>query len=194
MTFMVGLSPKTKPAVRRIFAIVLIIIAVIVFLWVLIVNPFLNRQEKNRFEAAYAELESLSKQIQEKTGTPESIETDKSCGYSSAKFSRGHRSCTVKSDIRYTDVTFDTANSIMSNAEPLVGTDLRFGLVNSHQSVFEKNERKEQRFIQQFYSNELRCSVEYVLLASYNLEETNDLTLNLSCGGPARAEHYPVEE
>lgn len=70
MTFMVGLSPKTKLGARRIFVIFLIVLTVIVFLWILIVNPFLNRQEKNRFEAAYAELEALSKEIQNKTGTP----------------------------------------------------------------------------------------------------------------------------
>lgn len=199
MTFMVGLSPKTKPAARRIFAIVLIILAVIVFLWMLIVNPFLNRQEKNRYEAAYAELESLSKEIQEKIGTAESIETDKSCGYSSAKFSRGHRSCTVRVSLKYPEEGIGAANKFLESISSIKGSRLYPGAGNMEQTMFEDTEDFQQSFSQSFSSHSLTCRLKYEhtdvkKLRSTFTNSTTGFIVYMSCGGPARAEHYPVDE
>lgn len=194
---MVSFSSKTKKLVRLGLKILGLVIIIGTLGWFLIVNPLLIRQEKARFETAAQELEKLSQHIQT-NGEAASANTTRACGYASAKFTRGPRSCGVYLELPYPEVDLSRANQIMEYVRPIIGSRLYADAGNRQQTKFESNDDYLQSFSQEFYRAGLLCHVRYKYTDTTKLKDNSNnktlgLVIRLQCGGPARAEHYPVE-
>lgn len=196
---MASSSSKVKNGIRKLFTYLPIVLVVGVGFWFAVIGPYLTRQEKNRFEAAHAELESLAEEIQTKTGPADSVNSNQNCAYASAKFSRGDRSCSINININYPDFTLTKSNEAMLDLVDIKGGKLYPGAGNMNQEKFEDSEHYRQTFSQQFSSANLLCSISYRYTDTTKLsvdpgQDVTGMIISLRCGGPARAEHYPLED
>lgn len=87
-------SKRLLPAREHVIMILLAVIGLFALCYFAF-TQYQVSQEKKAFADAEIVLTQLSKDIEAKLGPPTSSETIKSCGYSSAKFSKGTLSCSV---------------------------------------------------------------------------------------------------
>jgi hypothetical protein len=184
---MINLAPKTKKYLKLAGKILLLLIVVGSLAWFFIINPYLIRQEKQRFESATAELEKLSQQIQAKIGQSGSVVEDNSCDRPNLKSEKGPLSCDVGYELTYSEVSAEEAFTRIGIVKDISQKPLRIGSVNMKSLTFLENSERQTIFQDLSLDTDHSCFVSY----SYDV---NVFSILLSCGGPARAEHYPVED
>lgn len=165
-------------------------------------QPLQIRKEKQNFAKAETSLDNLAKQIEDKVGKPDQIKKDKSCGYASRVSQRGPRGCSLSIYFIFENKNNITATEFMSSVSKLVGKGelQRLGDKKIKSFVPVDQYRGDQSISQPYINiDELSCSVQYkypalkVLEQPLGLNSPENLQLELSCGGPAMAEYYPIK-
>ena len=198
ITPMFDLSPKIKKWLKFALKGLLVLVIFGLLAWFFVINPYLIRQEKKRFETASASLKQLSEEIQTKIGKANEVIRSETCGYASAKFERGARSCAVTTKLTYLSADLNKSNEFLSTISEYIGGVLYPGAGNFEQTQFEDVPRAEQSFTQEFYKSGYLCKIAYQftdiskLKVAHN-DKTDGLLLSLNCSGSAEAEHFPVE-
>jgi hypothetical protein len=162
----------------------------------------MEKIEKDNFKKARAGLEDLYGQIEAKIGKPDQIKRDQSCAYASREFVRGPRSCGSSIVFLYENKSFEEVNSKMSQASPLVSNKLYPGAGVRHQTQFIPSSQNNNQSFGQDYKKfgDITCSVNYsypvyptYLSNPFQTHFTENFQIELSCGGSARAEYFPVK-
>jgi hypothetical protein len=195
---MVDLSTKTKSRLNNVFLGLLILVAVGVLGWFFAVKPILAAQEKKRFEKAAASLQQLADEIQAKIGKADEVIESRSCGYSSAKFSKGNLSCAVRVELNYLGYDLSKSNRALTDVSGLIGSTLYPGAGNFDTSSFEDMAPAEQSFSQGFEKANLSCKAAYLYTDSTKFrtarpDETSGLVISLNCSGSSLAEHFAID-
>lgn len=193
---MVDLSPKTKKLLVLAGKVFTVMVLAGVLLWFLVINPLLIRAEKQRFESASAELEKLANQIQQKIGTPILFGGKNSCGRSNLKLDEGPLICNVKYFLEYNTTSVEQSNQLLSTLGSMYDSPLREGPL-AKSTVFTDRAEKSVQIIYQDIGklSDFSCVQSYEYYPTGNAKsDGQQVKIVLNCGGPARAEHYPVED
>lgn len=193
---LVVMAVKSKQPNKRKTVLFLVgTIAVIVGIY-LGIRQVMIVQEKAKFEAAATELEALRKQIEQKIGKADDSQTEKSCGYSSAKFSKGRLSCSTAVELYYPASSHEIANKRMDDISNLFATKPDKDYVLDRNSFVSMNESK---LVQSFTHNIIvdgfaprKCLASYTFPANDATQES--IKVRLSCFMESKGEHYPVKE
>jgi hypothetical protein len=159
------------------------------------------RQDKKRFEKAEASLDELYAKIVATVGKPDQEKQDKSCAYASREFEKGPLGCAISVSALYENTTFGAANSKMTQITPLISNKVYPGPGEKYQTNFvplaENNNQSFAQDYKKFVS--ISCAVDYIYPAypsysssPFQTKYTENFQIELSCGGSAKAEHYPV--
>jgi len=196
---MIDLSSKAKQIVKRPFKSFGIVLLAILLLYFAIINPILNKIEKNSFEDAYAHIDGLSAEMQAVAGKAEEIKTLKSCGYSGQTFDRGWRSCAVSIDMYFPSFDLQKSNEYFKKASKLISDEPTASVYNKNSTEFEEKDYFQQIFTQSFKYKAHNCQIGYENLglskqSDIIKERGTGLSVKIICFKEARAEHYPVND
>jgi hypothetical protein len=187
---MINLAPKTKKTLELAGKILLILIVVGSLAWFFIINPYLIRQEKQRFESAAAELEKLSQDINGKLNSDAEMISNHSCGRANLKSEEGPLSCNVSFYSIHKAVDVNEANQILMTVSSLNSNPLRKGPLSDGVTFVEPSNSLPQIIYQSIGEiHGLSCAHSY----EYRPYESS-IKITQNCGGSAIAEHYPVED
>lgn len=184
---MINLPPKTKKWLSLAGKTFVVIVAVGLLVWFFIINPYLTRQEKQRFESASSELKNISQEIQSSIGAANTELKNNSCDRPNLKLEKGPLSCDVGYELEYTESNALSATSMVQQTEKVSDAPLRIGSGGMESLKYTEGMGRQVIYQDIESLNGLSCFIAY----SYHQELLNIL---VSCGGPARAEHYPVED
>lgn len=148
-------------------------------------KPLVARQEKQRFESALVELQKIAESVQEKSGKATSVETVKSCSYSSAKYSKGSLSCSVGLVRTTRELSPEQATSLMTSASKLLKESPK-GLLSGDARFLDGDSQSNR------YSHPLSASTDLDCLVEYRYKASEYITA-FSCSKDAKAEHFPVK-
>ena len=157
------------------------------------VQQLLVYNQRQQFKAAEQSLEELSNDIIAATGQPTEVKKDASCGYRSAKWEQGERSCGVFVNLYYPKVTnILTANKTTDELNAYLEKRLKF-----EDSLYtdEINGDDRIRAVRHFSfsKNNIDCSVEFALDRKAVFVDKEYFRVSVGCYGPAKAEFYPVK-
>lgn len=168
----------------------ILILTVALFLfWFGIVRPL----DKLRFELAARDLNNLATQIQKEIGPADKVESSKSCGYASAKFTKGNPSCSVSIVLHYADQDFGFANkalvdlSNLQKKQPIPG-HLMKGFTSFTPLVGEDRQSFSHNIDESIVS--IDCQVIYEL--NNERSTSKNFEVRLSCWGKSLFEHYSL--
>ena len=164
--------------------------------------PVAKYVEKKHFAQAEVSLDNLYNQIVAKIGKPDEVKKDKSCSYASQEFGRGSLGCSVGISVLYKNKNASESSSLMKSSAVVVGTGLRESLGRKQLTSFVSKQDLSgpQSFGQSHtFLKSIACSVSY----SYPISPTyinsvfhptsqENLEIDLNCGGPAKAEYFPL--
>lgn len=150
-------------------------------------------QERADYREAEVVLDNLYSQIEEKIGKPDKVEHIKTCGYSSAKFSKGILSCSVSISFTQPSASIADANltadkiidRINGNKKLTVGNSSYGESVNFGDKYRFGANKPSRGFL--IINNSLRCSVSF-----QKQNPVDQLSVYLLCVGEAKAEHFPL--
>ena len=193
-------SLKTK--LKRFFIGLLSLIALLLISYFLIIRPIQVRRNHSDFVKAEASLETLSQKIIAQVGQPDQIVRSNECGYASREFGRGARGCGVGISLKYPSSTPQFADESFLKARTVVGTTLynTFGQTRTNfdkEFIGFKDLDGADSFEQDYkHVGGLSCGVSYKYGPSQMhtsvKNRVSGFEINLSCGGSAMAEFFPV--
>jgi hypothetical protein len=178
----------------------LMLVGLVAFIYFVLYRPLSIHQEKKNFEKAEASLNELYEKIVQKIGLPDQKKNNKSCGYASRAYGRGDRSCSIGIMILFKNKGSTESTQLMQTAAKLVN-DSGLSLLGEPVDSFRPaGEYPGNQNIRQDYTKiaGLTCTVQYTypISAKSNSSFTGlaleNFSVELNCGGQAKAEHYPV--
>lgn len=161
------------------------------------------KEEKAAFEESYKEVSERADRLANIYKPDENI-INKSCDYSSAKFSRGSLSCNVSQTLIYKDISINKANEILNKnasfnpSEAL--TPHSTGTIKDVPYFYKLSQDELERKVRQqvrqgFTSASPSCGIGYTYLTVRDTtKEPTGLKVFIGCSGNAKAEYYPVQE
>lgn len=196
---MFGLPPKAKEIVKHPAKFLGLLVIAGLLLYFAVINPILNKVEKDSFEESYVHLERLATNMQTSAGKAEEIKTLKSCGYSGQTFDRGWRSCSVAINMSFPSFDLQKSNDYFLKASKLVPDEPTSGTSKNQSDKFEDINFYRQLFTQSYKFENSDCQIEYQYIDTSKLTTPvpgaeNGLEIELICFKEARAEHYPVND
>lgn len=138
--------------------------------------------EKWQFNKAEKALDSIYADIVSELGEPTEVTKDKSCGYSSAKYTQGNRSCSISYLFKSNDEKAAYANKLylaMSKSKHVSKID---------DSVYNYSPVLNYSFSFKTTESNLSCSV------SVDQDKTDGTYGVISCYGSAKKEYYPTKK
>ncbi|MBA3758271.1 hypothetical protein H0X10_01395 [Candidatus Saccharibacteria bacterium] len=194
---MFDLEPKIKKWLKLALKGVLLLIFVSVLAWFFVINPYLIRQEKKRFDQAAISLEQLAQEIQTKIGPANEVIQDNSCGRANLKSEKGPLSCSVSSSLTYAINNTEDANILLTEASTLNTNELREGPLATDIVFVSPSKSKSTQIIYQNIGviESFRCVTSYEYSFDDTLEVTSkhNLKIIVNCGGAAKTEYFPIE-
>ncbi len=194
---------KTKYRGRIILGIIMIL--VLLFLGVRQIQIF---QEKADYRQAEVVLDRLYGEIEAKIGKPDKIERGEECFYSSAKFSKGILRCSVSV---YFSQSIDDVGLASTNANQIVNilkqdtrlkiSEYKYSDLIDFSTKEDYSRLGESSRDFELIGNSRRCFVSFQYLNPKDALEfkrivannsSNKLIMDISCGGKAKTEHFPV--
>lgn len=161
------------------------------------VQQLLVYNQKQQFKQAEKSLDALATEIIAATGQPTEVKKDASCGYRSAKWDQGERSCVVNVWMYYSSANNVPAAKLFTNR---VNSYLE--LSSSIKDSFDENLYSDEfmgddgfRASRDFHfkSNGLSCNIEYGLDPRATIIDSKLFRIALDCSGASKAEFYPVK-
>lgn len=192
-----ALGSKDK---KVLLVIAVVILAIIGFFGY---RQFAIVQEKRHFEQAYEDIEKLRQEIAAELGEPTAVEQEKSCGYSSAKFSRGSLGCMVGAKIVYGVTDPEKATELKDQAYSLIDSSTYATPTSSSDDGFKGfGALSEDAYQYISYgldtSYDLACQVGFYLTTrSHSPAQINSgegaFVISFGCSNnESLAEHYPL--
>jgi len=197
---MVEVTPKAKKLLVSTGKVLGCLVVIGLLAWVLVINPYLTRKEKQRFEAAATSLQTLADQIQASIGKAGDVKLEKSCDRANMKSNSSQLVCDRVIKLTNANQTPILATKPMEMVSRSFGSKLMrmtyFGVNSSDDdpAVFttRENGNTGQAYAQKIQSfNDLSCSLNYG--HDYRLN-SGTFDINTVCTSPARAEHYPLKD
>lgn len=164
---------------------------------------FLVQKEKAQFAQAEKEIDALYAQIVDKVGKPDQEKKEKTCGYASRVYGKGPRYCNINSYLLYSRSNVTNSNRIMKTVSDVAGLSPTDHLARKDIVSFSQYEGVglDQRFSDDLItSSNKTCSINFSypvlpsLTAPLKPGDKENLLISIHCGGPARAEHFPVKD
>ena len=156
---------------------------------------------KKNFEKAEASLNELYGKIVAAVGKPDQEKKLNRCSYTSQVFSKGARSCDVIIYGLYEARDADTSTQLMKNISSIVGSSRvkKVRGIIAEDSFVAGSSMNPHSFGQDHMNiSAIDCVGSYSYPVSngtnkiFTSHSDQNFELVLSCGGPAKAEHYPV--
>lgn len=196
---MFDLSPKVKKRIRAGLKVFVVLALVGIAAWLLVINPLLIREERKRFDAASESLKQLADEIQTKIGPADEVIKDESCGRANLKSEEGPLGCNTNYSLVFSTKNTDETNLLLQNASEISSNPLRKGpLADGTTFVNNPSANNTQIIYQNIgFINNLSCVTSYeyrIQPSSEELSESHVLKIVVNCGGPAKAEHFPVKD
>lgn len=192
---------KQKITLKRVLLYLLILAGVVLLLYLLVYQPYEVRKDRERYKQAELNLLAIRENVEKATGKAVSSTEIKTCTYASREFTRGPLSCNISIYLGFPGKNYSESTSLMINAARVVRTNLSNPINGSKENSFVPKEQRRgtQMFTQEFISDSLICNVTYSYPDSlHNLKDVlngvDGLEITLTCGGPAKAEFYPLED
>jgi len=164
----------------------------------LILDPYLDNRDKQKFLDAQAFIEETYDEKILPVAEPDSVEREESCRYSSVKYGQGDLSCSFSIDAKFESVSYEESLEISKQLSRYFEANLQNSR-NSNRKVsiddlhVDKVDDRYLRYrIYQKIDNEegLFCSISY----NYPInQESEVLRTSIGCSGMARAEHFTIE-
>ncbi len=168
--------------------------------YALVVRPLQIHQQKQNFAKAEASLDALEKQIEDKAGKPDQILKSKTCSRAHLLSESGPLGCDVTISLNFTSKDAGSATNIMNQVKALSSEPIRIGSGVTTGTSFKSAQlvRGTQIYYQSIPSiSSLTCAVGYNYPARNTpntlRDSSSSFSLDVSCGGPAMAEFYPVK-
>lgn len=184
----------------------ILLVLLVLGLGIIVNNQVADYKDRQLFEQAEAKTEEISTQIISKTGKPTKTISRNSCGRANLKFAEGPLVCNVTKHHLFIVSNFQEANQALTNVSALSEHPIRPTSLSQEMPfafVEEGINTKSQEFFQKIENFDfLHCnfSFEYPIndkSAYYDLLEPQapeNLRIGVSCGGPARTQHYPLRD
>jgi hypothetical protein len=197
-------APKQKFTLRRILKFALLLGVVILLLYLLVYRPYEVRKDRQRYKQAEASIKVQASSIEKLSRKPDVIEKNESCSYASRKYIQGPLSCNVSVSYVYAITENVEANQIVALVKQSVDSNTRFTKKSGELKILSP---LESRSVQEFgidYS-EKTSGLSCILGFEYRHFDTSisrikssktdqNLIAEFTCGGPAKAEFYPLED
>lgn len=169
-------------------------------------NQIVLYQDKQLFKRAEIKVDEIHNQIIAITGEPSKVVSQKSCGRASLKHSQGPLLCNTTKHNVFQVSNFAEATHLLNevsrlSAHALRSTSLTQGA--THVFVEQAHNSRPQEFFQKLEDfKSLNCTLSYeypinIQSAYYELLmplATENLRIGISCGGPAKSQHYPLRD
>ena len=195
---------KTKKFTRdKLLGLFGLVVVTMLAAYVGIYRPLTIREDKERFVEAQASLEELYTQIEGKIGKPDQVKREQSCTYASRKLEKGPLGCGVGIYLLYENKNSQVANELMQKSIVILGSKVferlgRMGLT-SFMPVEQLN--GPQSFSQEYKTfSEISCRATYLyplfptyLSDAFKTTLQENFEVDLTCGGSAKAEHFPLK-
>jgi hypothetical protein len=195
---------KQKITVRRVLLYLLIVAGVVLFLYLLVYQPYEVRKDRERYKQAEAVLEPFRQEVEKRIGQADQVKTKYSCSRPHLKYTRGPLGCDVSIRMLYESRNSTDSTNYLNIIKKLGADSLRIGSGSAiGNSSFESSEQNKDKqiFFQDYVTvSDLACVIAYsypVKPSSYEfftVTSNNNFEVDLSCGGPAKAEFYPLED
>jgi len=174
--------------------------------YVFVYSPYSIRQDKERFTKAEASLDEVYNQIVAKVGKPDEVKKDNNCAYANRVYGKGPLSCGTDILFVYSVNNEGSANSILTSVNNMfTGSRQNFSItyVPKIHSFSALKDRKDFQEVNEDLVEKLTkisCYLTYKY-ASYDnallpisfLNNSQNIVVELGCGGPAKAEHFTVK-
>ncbi len=190
-----ALGSKDK---KVLLVIAVVILAIIGFFGY---RQFAIVQEKRHFEQAYEDIEKLRQEIAAELGEPTAVEQEKSCGYSSAKFSKGRLGCAVSKSFAYV-ADSDEFNSRFQSTQNVIAKSEVFSVGSGGDDTLGYADESIGSIGKTFSlssKHNMNCFVSYFFAKPPNprlkIEAATDrynFSVRISCSKEAGFEHYPL--
>ncbi|CAN5661287.1 hypothetical protein BH23PAT2_BH23PAT2_05880 [soil metagenome] len=179
---------RTTPFLR----IVTVTIVVLGIGYFLILDPYLDNRDKQKFLDAQAFIEETYQEKILPIAEPDEVTRVESCRYSSVKYSQGDLSCSVSRKLRYLETSDDEIISYISIFSEKFTDSLRSSRDNSPVDLGDISITDlDYRLFQRLESPEIPCSISYIKPRE-NMDRST-FFVEISCSKSARAEHFTVE-
>jgi hypothetical protein len=184
--------------------VVIILLAIVVGL--LVKQQVRIHQDRQLFKQAEAKTEEIYSQIVETIGEPDKVVREKNCGRASRKFEQGPLSCSINIQLVLYGKDNNRSWALVNEVSKLNESPLRKDFLSKTQSQSFDHYRvsKERQIYFQSLENlkNLVCETSYEYpvnnkSAYYDLlepEAPENLRIGVTCGGPAKTQHYPLGE
>ncbi len=187
---------------KLVIKLILLSPVIAVLVYAALIRPVQVRLEQKEFQAAEAYLEEKKNEIEQLVGPANKVEKTNSCGYSSAKFSKGRLGCSTYFLLSYHISSLDEANRYLNIVEPLGINEIgrfgdrpaRFTEDDSDRNIqlsqtLKKSENPDKQTTLEWLKGYIRpgCNTYYEYSKG---KET--VQISMVCGGQAMTEMYPV--
>ena len=178
---------RTAPFLR----IVTVTIVVLGIGYFLILDPYLDNRDKQKFLDAQAFIEQTFEEKVLPVAEPSEVTRIEHCGYSGQKYSRGNLSCTISITAGYARINYE--GSLNLTEKLAMEFDQPVQLSNTNDSINVSNlknntDRTGYTLYQSINEAAAPCSISYQFSSRSNI--TNNLSVTLNCSESARAEHF----
>jgi hypothetical protein len=164
-------------------------------------TPYAAAKERRQYDQAAQKLEELIPQIESLAGKADAIERTKTCDRPNLKYAKGPLNCSVGIYLLYTNSDARTSSEKKDSVSGISSLPIRSTSIDTSDTNFVPKDsvRAQQVFFQDLFSAfGLKCTTSYRYPATdrskefgARTDESMDITVN--CGGPAKAEHFPIE-
>ena len=184
-------NARTTPFLR----IVTVTIVVLGIGYFLILEPYLDNRDKQKFLDAQAFIEETYQEKILPIAEPDEVTRVESCRYSGAKYAKGNLSCQVSLSITYKEPEYKESAELVNTVSTSFGESLRSypsGVELSVDKIMDYGKDESYEVYQPIEYTKASCSISYTYsLAPKN--QNDELRISLGCSDDARAEHFAIE-
>ncbi len=176
----------------------LVALVVLGFAW----REVLVYRQKAEFGKAEVQLDKLAVDIEKLVGKPDDIKKEKSCGRAHMKSERGPLVCGITVQMFFRHKSAPEATELMNLVSNSLNKQPLKLLGEPVDNFVHKEEYRGDQIIDQHFDPiaGLSCGAQYIYPVLERLDQSfkplhpENLQIDISCGGPAIAEHYPVKD
>jgi len=197
---------KKQKTVRYVIYSALGLAVLAVLSYVLVIRPLQIRHQKAQFDKAEANIDALALQIENTIGKPDDSKKVKSCSYASREIGKGPRGCGIQYGSVYGVKDSSSAYSVHQKLEEVLrSSSSPFSITYSSGKTFSPlmtdNQVQTSGYDIAADNSNIHCSINLTYAKSKNSDllissnsQSENLSIELSCGGPAMTEFFPLKD
>jgi hypothetical protein len=183
-------NARTTPFLR----IVTVTIVVLGIGYFLILEPYLDNRDKQKFLDAQAFIEETYQEKILPIAEPDEVTRVEHCGYSGQKYARGNLSCRMSLTSDYSGVDYEDSFDLIEKLSAGLDDPVRGSTTNNPidiDNIRNNSTKKNYRLFQRINDTAVSCSISYQYSSRSNISD--NLSVTIGCSDSARVEHFPVE-